>query len=170
MGIVQIIQESTERLLGHFESLPFYWNVSGQLSRPCASWAAAPTNRKGKEGKKGQWALPGHATANAVGTWSYFEATKTKMRRGQVKVEQQDGAWEGDGNLRNGGKQAKVEKAGKIQRGKEGGNSYPKSTARHWSRAPSPWLTCLDAEVGITPHREGLRRSYGWAEWPFQNL
>lgn len=53
------------------------------------------------------------------------------MRRGQVKVEQQDGAREGDRNLRNGGKQAKVEKAGKIEIGKEGGNTYPKSAARH---------------------------------------
>ena len=53
------------------------------------------------------------------------------MRQGQVKVEQQDGAQGGDRDLRDGGKQAKVEKGGEIEMGKEDGNAYPSSTAKH---------------------------------------
>lgn len=52
------------------------------------------------------------------------------MERGQVKVEQQDGT-QGDSNLKDSGKQAKVEKVGKIQMGKEDGNAHLKSTAKH---------------------------------------
>ena len=46
-------------------------------------------------------------------------------------MEQQDGTQEGDRNLRNRGKQGKVEKVRKIEMGKEGGNAHPNSTAKH---------------------------------------
>lgn len=59
-------------------------------------------------------------------------------------MEEQDGAQEGDRNLRDGGKQAKVEKVGKIEMGKEGGNAHPNSIAKHLSRASSPMTDLVE--------------------------
>lgn len=97
MGIVQITQESTEHLLSHFESTLIYWDSADQLSHPCASWAAAPTNRK-MRGNKSQWVLPGYATATVVGTWPFFAERKMEMEWRQAKVEQQDEVREGNRN------------------------------------------------------------------------
>lgn len=64
-----------------------------------------------------------------------FWGHRTKTERGQVKVEQQVGT-QGDRNIRDGGKQTKVEKVKKIEIRKEDGNAHSDSTAKHWSRAP----------------------------------
>lgn len=56
-----------------------------------------------------------------------------KIRRGQTRAEQLDKTQEGDSE-----KQARVERVGKAEMRKEGGNVSPNSTTKHSYRAPSP--------------------------------
>lgn len=88
--------------------------MSGQLSHPSASEQHLPPTGEGREGKKPQWVPLGHCCWEAV----LFQEHKNK----DEERASQGGAvgWgsERDRNLRNGGKQAKVEKTGKNKTGK----------------------------------------------------